>query len=164
MDRFYSMEQACEKLGTTEMVLRDLVAEGKLRKFRDGAKLMFVVKEVEELAETMVGGKVDLERIDDFEPVDNSFWHLNEESIEKQEARRQAELKARRPEPVRVQTVYLAHMPASGSSRDEHLSLWKKYWIAFRKDKFWAVCVFGIAVLGLLLGVVLVAFYLLGRP
>jgi len=46
---FYSMEEVLQKLHCTDEGLRNLVAEGKLREFRDGVKIMFKVDEVDEL-------------------------------------------------------------------------------------------------------------------
>lgn len=47
---FYSLHEAAEKLSKTEEQVKDLVKEGKLREFRDGANLLFKVDEVESLA------------------------------------------------------------------------------------------------------------------
>jgi len=46
---FYSLQEAAEKLNTTEKELKQLVTEGKLREFRDGPNLLFKVEEVEGL-------------------------------------------------------------------------------------------------------------------
>ena len=46
---FYSMQEAAEKLNKTEEELQQLVAEGKLREFRDGPNVLFKVEEVEAL-------------------------------------------------------------------------------------------------------------------
>lgn len=46
---FYSLQEAAEKLNKTEEELKELVREGKLREFRDGANLLFKVDEVESL-------------------------------------------------------------------------------------------------------------------
>jgi excisionase family DNA binding protein len=46
---FYSLQEAAEKLNKTEDELKQLVKEGKLREFRDGANLLFKVDEVESL-------------------------------------------------------------------------------------------------------------------
>ena len=44
---FYAFEEVREKLGVTEDQLKQLVQGGKLREFRDGAKVMFKVDEVD---------------------------------------------------------------------------------------------------------------------
>lgn len=44
---FYTSEEVREKLGVTEDQLKQLVQSGKLREFRDGAKVMFKVDEVD---------------------------------------------------------------------------------------------------------------------
>jgi hypothetical protein len=46
---FYSLQEAIEKLNKTEEEIKQIVAEGKLREFRDGANLLFKVEEVEAL-------------------------------------------------------------------------------------------------------------------
>lgn len=46
---FYSLEEAIEKLGKTEEEIKQIVADGKLREFRDGPSLLFKVEEVEAL-------------------------------------------------------------------------------------------------------------------
>jgi excisionase family DNA binding protein len=46
---FYSLEEAAEKLNTTEEEVKELAKEGKLREFRDGSNLLFKVDEVEAL-------------------------------------------------------------------------------------------------------------------
>lgn len=49
---FYSSEEAAQKLGITTDQLKDFVAQNKLREFRDGAKVMFKVDQVDALAAT----------------------------------------------------------------------------------------------------------------
>jgi hypothetical protein len=46
---FYSLHEAAEKLKKTEEELKQLVKQGKLREFRDGAHLLFKIDEVEVL-------------------------------------------------------------------------------------------------------------------
>ncbi len=46
---FYSLQEAAEKLNKTEEQIKQIVAEGKLREFRDGPNLLFKVEEVEAL-------------------------------------------------------------------------------------------------------------------
>ncbi|MEA3225173.1 MAG: helix-turn-helix domain-containing protein [Planctomycetota bacterium] len=46
---FYSLQEAIEKLSKTEEEIKQLIADGKLREFRDGANLLFKVEEVEAL-------------------------------------------------------------------------------------------------------------------
>ncbi len=46
---FYSLQEAAEKLKKTEEELKQLVKQGKLREFRDGAHLLFKIDEVEAL-------------------------------------------------------------------------------------------------------------------
>ena len=47
---FYSTEEVQEKLGKGEAEIKALVSGGQLREFRDGAKIMFKVTEVDALA------------------------------------------------------------------------------------------------------------------
>ncbi|NLH16020.1 MAG: helix-turn-helix domain-containing protein [Phycisphaerae bacterium] len=56
--KFYTLEEVSSKLNKTEAEIKELVREGKLREFRDGAKLFFKVDEVDKLSEEF--GKVDL--------------------------------------------------------------------------------------------------------
>ena len=46
---FYSLEETIDKLGKTEGEINALVKEGKLREFRDGAKILFKVTDVDAL-------------------------------------------------------------------------------------------------------------------
>jgi len=46
---FYSLKEAAEKLNVTEVQVRELARQGKLREFRDGSNLLFKVDEVEAL-------------------------------------------------------------------------------------------------------------------
>jgi len=46
---FYSLQEALDKLNITEEEIKQVVADGKLREFRDGANLLFKVEEVEGL-------------------------------------------------------------------------------------------------------------------
>jgi excisionase family DNA binding protein len=43
---FYSLKEAAEKLNVTEVQVRELAKQGKLREFRDGSNLLFKVDEV----------------------------------------------------------------------------------------------------------------------
>ncbi len=56
--KFYTLEEVTAKLNKSEAEIKELVREGKLREFRDGAKLFFKVDEVDKLSEEF--GKVDL--------------------------------------------------------------------------------------------------------
>ena len=47
---FYTIEEAAQKLGKTEDQVKELVEIGKLREFRDGAKRMFKVEEVDQMS------------------------------------------------------------------------------------------------------------------
>ena len=46
---FYNTEEVQEKLGCSADEIKDLVQQGRLREFRDGAKIMFRVSEVDKL-------------------------------------------------------------------------------------------------------------------
>jgi excisionase family DNA binding protein len=46
---FYTIQEVAVKLGKTEAEIRELVKQGKLREFRDGAKILFKVNEVDAL-------------------------------------------------------------------------------------------------------------------
>jgi hypothetical protein len=52
---FYNAKEAAGKLGITEDALKQLVAENKLREFRDGPNVMFKVDQVEKLASAKGG-------------------------------------------------------------------------------------------------------------
>ena len=43
---FYSLQEALDKLSMTEDQIKQAVADGKLREFRDGPNLLFKVEEV----------------------------------------------------------------------------------------------------------------------
>jgi excisionase family DNA binding protein len=47
---FYSIQEVATKLGKNEDQIKQLVQEGKLREFRDGAKILFKVNEVDAMA------------------------------------------------------------------------------------------------------------------
>ena len=47
---FYSIQETAKKLGKTEDQVKQLVQDGKLREFRDGAKILFKINEVDALA------------------------------------------------------------------------------------------------------------------
>ncbi|MBN1818080.1 MAG: hypothetical protein JW828_12030 [Sedimentisphaerales bacterium] len=47
---FYNIQEVVEKLGKTELQIKEMVREGKLREFRDGSKLLFKIEEVDKLA------------------------------------------------------------------------------------------------------------------
>lgn len=55
MDKlFYSPQEAMDRLGCSEGMLKQAVADGKLREFRDGGNLNFKVDEVDNLASARV--------------------------------------------------------------------------------------------------------------
>ena len=47
---FYTIQEVAAKLGKNEDQIKQLVQEGKLREFRDGAKVLFKINEVDALA------------------------------------------------------------------------------------------------------------------
>jgi len=47
---FYTIQEVATKLGKSEDQLKEMVKEGKLREFRDGAKILFKVNEVDAIA------------------------------------------------------------------------------------------------------------------
>ncbi len=51
--QFYTLEEACEKLGQTEDELKQLVRDGQLREFRDGGQIKYKTEEVDTLAENL---------------------------------------------------------------------------------------------------------------
>ena len=51
--QFYSLEEACQKLGQTGDELKQLVRDGQLREFRDGGQIKYKVEEVDTLAENL---------------------------------------------------------------------------------------------------------------
>jgi len=52
---FYTLQEVIEKLAKTETEIKALVREGKLREFRDGAKQLYKVEDVEALGATPKG-------------------------------------------------------------------------------------------------------------
>jgi len=50
---YYSVQEACERLGITEDELRNLVREGRLREFRDASGMMYRAGEIDSLAAEM---------------------------------------------------------------------------------------------------------------
>ncbi len=61
---FYSLQEAIEKLNKTEEEIKQIVADGKLREFRDGVNLLFKVEEVD----TLMAGSSDAGLEDILEP------------------------------------------------------------------------------------------------
>jgi len=53
---FYTTEEASQKLGVSGDQLKQLVSESKLREFRDGARVMFKVDQVDKLVNDKKGG------------------------------------------------------------------------------------------------------------
>src|SRR6476469_3251288 len=53
---FYTTEEASQKLGISGDQLKQLVSESKLREFRDGARVMFKVDQVDKLVNDKKGG------------------------------------------------------------------------------------------------------------
>jgi excisionase family DNA binding protein len=53
---FYTTDEAAQKLGVSNDQLKGLVGENKLREFRDGARVMFKVDQVDKLAADRKGG------------------------------------------------------------------------------------------------------------
>ena len=51
---FYSFEEVQEKLALNADQIKHLIDDGKLREFRDGAKIMFKVDEVDQLFQGVV--------------------------------------------------------------------------------------------------------------
>ena len=75
---FYSLQEAIEKLNKTEDEIKQIVADGKLREFRDGPSLLFKVEEVDALVSD--AGDVGLEEI--LEPEAAEAEALEPESLE----------------------------------------------------------------------------------
>jgi excisionase family DNA binding protein len=53
---FYTTDEAAQKLGINNDQLKQLVSDSKLREFRDGARVMFKVDQVDKLANDRKGG------------------------------------------------------------------------------------------------------------
>src|SRR3954470_13816422 len=53
---FYTTDEAAQKLAISGDQLKQLVSENKLREFRDGARVMFKVDQVDKLASDRKGG------------------------------------------------------------------------------------------------------------
>jgi len=79
---FYTASEAAERIGSTEDALTDLVKEGKLREFRDGATVNYKVEDIDPLvgaAAPSGGGNLGI--ADDelvLEPIDDSSVELAE--------------------------------------------------------------------------------------
>ena len=65
---FYSLEEACAKLGKSDDEVRALVRDGELREFRDAGKVFFKAEDVDKLAGGG-GGDVMLEPVEDELPT-----------------------------------------------------------------------------------------------
>lgn len=52
---FYTLQEVVEKLGKTEAEIKTFVREGKLREFRDGAKQLYKIEDVDALADSGKG-------------------------------------------------------------------------------------------------------------
>ena len=59
-EKFYSLEEAVEKLGKTEEDIKKLVKDGKLREFRFGANISYKMEDVEALKAELEESEVDL--------------------------------------------------------------------------------------------------------
>src|SRR3954463_16032496 len=53
---FYTTDEAAQKIGVSGDQLKQLVGENKLREFRDGARVMFKVDQVDKLASDRKSG------------------------------------------------------------------------------------------------------------
>ena len=53
---FYTTEEAAQKLGVNGDQLKALISENKLREFRDGARVMFKVDQVDKLSSDRKAG------------------------------------------------------------------------------------------------------------
>jgi len=53
---FYTLQEVVEKLGKNESEIKGLVKEGKLREFRDGAKQLYKIEDVDAIASTAKSG------------------------------------------------------------------------------------------------------------
>src|SRR5580704_998013 len=53
---FYTTDEAAQKIGVSTDQLKQLVSDNKLREFRDGARVMFKVDQVDKLASDRKGG------------------------------------------------------------------------------------------------------------
>ena len=58
---FYTLQEVIEKLGKTEAEIKAFVKEGKLREFRDGAKQLYKIEDVDALAGSLKGGTAKLD-------------------------------------------------------------------------------------------------------
>ncbi len=68
--KFYTLEEVTSKLGKSEAEVKELVREGRLREFRDGAKLFFKVDEVDKLSEEF--SKIDLSAADEVSKAEST--------------------------------------------------------------------------------------------
>lgn len=57
---FYTMDETKTALGRSEEEIKQLAREGRLREFRDGARLMFKADQVEHLKAELAGGSADI--------------------------------------------------------------------------------------------------------
>ncbi|MFA5292513.1 MAG: helix-turn-helix domain-containing protein [Phycisphaerae bacterium] len=58
---FYTLQEVIEKLGKTEAEIRTFVKEGKLREFRDGAKQLYKIEDVDAIAGSGKGATAKLD-------------------------------------------------------------------------------------------------------
>ena len=66
---FYTMDEARAALSKTEEEIKQYAREGRLREFRDGARLMFKADQVEQLKTELGGDRVDLGPSDSGAPI-----------------------------------------------------------------------------------------------
>ncbi len=57
---FYSLEEVMDKLGMSEAEVRELIQNGRIREFRDGAKQLFKTEEIDEFADSQSSSEIDL--------------------------------------------------------------------------------------------------------
>lgn len=77
---FYTLIEVAEKLGKTENQVKEMVSQGKLREFRDGAKLLFKKDEVDALAGDESAVADDTFALEDEGLVEGSTFGLLEDS------------------------------------------------------------------------------------
>lgn len=73
---FYSMEEVQQRLGRSAEEIKQLVRDGELREFRDGAKIMFKVDEVDGLLSSGLSGSGDVIPLSPADSVDQ--YHLGD--------------------------------------------------------------------------------------
>ncbi|MFQ6047864.1 MAG: helix-turn-helix domain-containing protein [Phycisphaerae bacterium] len=86
MAKYYSREEAQQKLGMSEQQIRDLVRQGQLHEYRDSGRVVFRAEEVDGLAAKQGSGEIMLEPVEESEDQSGSDV-ISVEEIEQLESK-----------------------------------------------------------------------------